>query len=109
MPASKALELATIGGARILGLGDEIGTLEVGKKADIAIINYMQPHLTPLTTGKHSNIVALLVFSCSAGDVDTVIIDGKIVMRNRKMESLNEEGLLSKINELAADVLEKAN
>jgi 5-methylthioadenosine/S-adenosylhomocysteine deaminase len=107
MPAYNALELATIGGAKILGLADEIGSLEVGKKADIALINLQQPHLTPLVTGKHSNIIALLVFSCSAGDVDTVIIDGKVVMRGRRLQVINEEEILSRINELASKSLAK--
>jgi 5-methylthioadenosine/S-adenosylhomocysteine deaminase len=109
MPAHKALELATIGGAKILGLTDEVGSLEVGKKADIALINLQQPHLTPLTTAnsKHSNIVALLVFSCSAGDVDTVIIDGKVVMRGRRLQMVNEEEILSRVNEFASKTLAK--
>jgi len=107
MPASKALELATIGGAKILGLANEIGSLEVGKKADIALINLQQPHLAPLATGKHSNIIALLVFSCSAGDVDTVIIDGKVVMRGRRLQMVNEGEILSRVNELASKALAK--
>jgi len=105
--APLALELATLGGAKILGMADDIGSLEVGKKADISLINFQQPHLAPLVSGKHSNIVALLVFSCSAADADTVIIDGQVVMRNRKLQLVDEKEIVSKVNELASKALDK--
>ncbi len=101
-PALRALELATLGGAKALGLADDIGSLEKGKKADITLINFQQPHLVPLVFGKHSNIVALLVFSCSAADADTVIVDGQMIMRNRKLQLVDEKEILSKVNELAS-------
>jgi 5-methylthioadenosine/S-adenosylhomocysteine deaminase len=109
MPGQKALELATRGGAKILGIEDEVGSLEKGKRADITLINFEQPHLTPLNTEKHSNLIALLVFSCSAGDVDTVIIDGKVVMKGRKLLTVNEEEILSKVKELASRTLAKVS
>ena len=106
-PASAALELATLGGAKALGLADDIGSLEAGKKADIAMINFRQPHLAPLVSGKHSNIVALLVFSCSAADADTVIVDGRVIMKNRKLQFVDEKETVSKVNELAAKALDQ--
>ena len=104
-PSSRALELATLGGAKAFGLADEIGSLEVGKRADITMVNFQQPHLAPLVSGKHSNVVALLVFSCSASDVDTVIVDGRVIMRNRKLLLVDEKEIVSKVNELAAKAL----
>ena len=105
-PASRALELATLGGAKAFGLADEIGSLEVGKKADVALLNFRQPHLAPFVSGKHSNIVALLVFSCCAADADTVIVDGRVIMRNRKLLLVDEKEIVSRVNELAAKALD---
>lgn len=104
-PAMDALKMATIDGAKTLGLQNEIGSLEAGKKADVLLVDFQKPNLAPLALGKHSNIVALLVFSCSASDVDTVIIDGKVVMRNRELLTVNEKEIISKINEVANRVL----
>ena len=105
-PAWRALELATLGGARAFGLADEIGSLEVGKKADITLINSRQPHLAPLVSGRHSNIVALLVFSCCAADADTVIVDGRLIMRNRKLLLVDEKQIVDKVNQSAARALD---
>lgn len=80
------LKMATIEGARVLGLEDEIGTIEVGKKADIILINRNKTHLYP-----ENDICTNLVYSANGADVDTVIIDGKLVMQNRKLISINEK------------------
>ncbi|MEM3452577.1 MAG: amidohydrolase family protein, partial [Candidatus Hadarchaeum sp.] len=75
LPAMKALEMATINGAAALGLQAELGSLEVGKKADLIIVDLRKPHLSPM-----HDIVSHLVYSASGSDVDTVIVDGKILM-----------------------------
>lgn len=93
LPAYQALEMATSLGAKALGLGKEIGTLEAGKKADILLVNLKKPHLTPL-----GNIVSHLVYAASRDDVDTVIIDGKILMKNRKLTCLDEGEVMKEIN-----------
>ena len=80
------LKMATIEGARVLGLEDEIGTIEVGKKADIILINRNKTHLYP-----ENDICTNLVYSANGADVDTVIIDGKLVMQKRKLISINEK------------------
>lgn len=80
------LKMATIEGARVLGLENEIGTIEVGKKADIILINRNKTHLYP-----ENDICTNLVYSANGADVDTVIIDGKLVMQNRKLISINEK------------------
>lgn len=107
LKASQALDMMFLAGARAIGLEKEIGSLEVGKKADITIINFEQPHLAPLTKGRHSNIIALLVFSCSAPDVETVLIDGKIVLKNRKIQTVDEKEIIARVNEFAEIALNK--
>jgi len=91
MPSNVVLEMATIGGAKVLGLEKEIGSLEVGKKADIIILDLNRPHLQPIY-----NIISHLVYSATGADVRDVIIDGKLVMHNRKILTLDEEKILFK-------------
>jgi 5-methylthioadenosine/S-adenosylhomocysteine deaminase len=94
MPARVVLEIATMGGARVLGMEKEIGSLEVGKKADVIILDLNQPHLQPLY-----NIPSQLVYSATGADVHTVIINGKIVLGNRKILTFDEEEVLQKAHE----------
>jgi len=89
--AEDVLKMSTIDGARLLGMEDEIGSIERGKKADIIIINLKKPHFYPRT-----NIILHLVYSARASDVDTSIIDGKIVMRKRRVLTLDENEILEK-------------
>ena len=80
------LKMATIEGARVLGLDNEIGTIEVGKKADMIFINTNKTHLYP-----ENDLCTNLVYSANGADVDTVMIDGKIIMQNRKLLDINEK------------------
>lgn len=80
------LKMATIEGAKVLRLEDEIGTVEVGKKADLIIINKDKTHLYP-----ENDLCTNLVYSANGADVDTVIVDGKVLMQNRKLVSINEK------------------
>ena len=80
------LKMATIEGAKVLCLDDEIGTVEVGKKADLIIINKDKTHLYP-----ENDLCTNLVYSANGADVDTVIVDGKVLMQNRKLISINEK------------------
>ena len=80
------LKMATIEGARVLGLENEIGTIEVGKKADMIFINTDKTHLYP-----ENDLCTNLVYSANGADIDTVMIDGKIVMQNRKLLDINEK------------------
>jgi len=107
MSALQALELATLGGAKLLGLENEIGSLEVGKKADLAVINLQQAHLAPMTKGRHSNVIALIVFSCSALDVEMVLIDGKVVLRDCKLQTVDEGQIIARVTEFAERALAK--
>lgn len=93
--AKEVLRIATINGARALGLEEEIGTLEAGKKADIAILNLNMPSLTP-----RNNLIAGLSYSANGSEVETVIIDGKVTMENRKVLTMDEELVYKKVNEI---------
>ncbi|MBI5253549.1 MAG: amidohydrolase [Euryarchaeota archaeon] len=103
VPAEKVLEFATINGAKALGMEKEIGSIEVGKRADVILVDLNKPHLTPL-----SNPVSHLVYSAVGSDVDTVIVDGKVVMQGRQVKTLNEGKVLKFANEQTYDLLEKA-
>jgi len=103
MNAETALEMATINGAKSLGLQGQIGSIEPGKKADLVIINMRKPHLTPAF-----NPVSHIVYAAEGSDVETTIIDGKIIMENRVVKSLDEEQIVRNANERAAKLLERA-
>jgi 5-methylthioadenosine/S-adenosylhomocysteine deaminase len=84
--AQQALLMATREGAKCLNLGDKIGSLEVGKQADIVLIDFDKPHLYP----RH-NVVSHLVYAAGASDVQTVIVDGKILLQNGALTTLDEK------------------
>lgn len=93
MSGYEALKMATIDGAKALGLEKEIGSLEVGKKADVIIIDLDKPHLIPV-----HDIYSTLAYSVNGADVETVIIDGNIVMEDRKMLTVDEEMVKREVN-----------
>lgn len=93
--AGEGLRIATINGARALGLEKEIGSIEAGKKADLAILNLNTPSLTP-----RNNLIAGLSYSANGSEVETVIIDGKLTMENRKLLTMDEELVYKKVNEI---------
>ena len=97
IPSYCALEMATVNGARVLGLEKEIGVLLPGYKADINLIDFEQPHLYP----RH-DLIAHTVYAAQSSDIKTVIINGRIVMENRKVLTLDEKEVLSKVQECAS-------
>lgn len=99
--AYEVLKMATIEGAKVLGLEDEIGTLEVGKKADMIFIKTDKIHLCP-----ENDICANIAYSANGADVDTVIIDGKVIMQNRKMLHSNEKEVMKQVKKIAKRLLE---
>jgi len=94
MPFDKVLDMATINGAKALGLEKEIGSIEVGKKADIILINLRSTRFEPVVMGKYSNLLPNLVYGAHGDNVDTTIIDGQIVMQDRKMTTVDEERVM---------------
>jgi 5-methylthioadenosine/S-adenosylhomocysteine deaminase len=95
--AATVLRLATIGGARVLGLGDRIGSLEPGKRADIIVVDTRQPHLTPLY-----NPVSHLVYAVRSADVRHTVINGRLVMRDRRLLTVDLPSLLEETRAKAA-------
>ena len=93
LPAEQAFEMATIRGARALHLDKITGSLEIGKRADIAIVGLDSLHQTP-----YFNIYSSLVYSTKASDVRTVIINGRVVMLDRRLLTLNENAIKKDAN-----------
>jgi cytosine/adenosine deaminase-related metal-dependent hydrolase len=90
MPAATVLELATMGGARALGVGDQIGSLEVGKRADLTVVRVDRAHVAPLAG---SDPADQLVYACLPSDVTTVVVDGAIVVRDGELRSGDEAAI----------------
>jgi cytosine/adenosine deaminase-related metal-dependent hydrolase len=103
LPPGKLLEAITIDAARALGWDDEIGSLEAGKKADVTVVNLRQPHLTP-----NIMVVHRLIYEAVGNDVDTVIVDGQIVMEDRGVLSIDEGGVLALGQEESLKLIERA-
>ena len=104
LPPGKVLEMATIDGARVLGLDRITGSLEVGKKADLLLINMEQPHLKPLWM-----IPQRVAYQVTGHDVDTVLVDGKILMEGRKVKSVNEKKVLRDAEREGAKIVERCD
>lgn len=102
-PPGKVLEMVTIDAARVLGLADEIGSLEVGKKADLLVINMRAPHLTPDWQPVHRLIAQGL-----GSDVETVMVDGRILMQDRQIRSVDEAAAVSEGNRVARALVARA-
>jgi 5-methylthioadenosine/S-adenosylhomocysteine deaminase len=96
MDAETALKMATVNGAKAMGMENQIGRLKKGMKADIIIIGLDKPHLTPIYH-EYSH----LVYAVGGADVDTALINGKIVMRNRKLLTIDENEVMTKVDEIA--------
>lgn len=94
------LKMATIEGAKVLGMENEIGTLEPGKKADMIFIKTDKLHMCPA-----NDVCANLVYSSNGADVESVMIDGKVIMQNRKMLNLDEKQVMRQVKKIAKRLL----
>jgi len=92
VPARTALEMATRGSARALGLGDRVGQIKVGMKADLALLDFHQPHLFP-----PHDVISHLAYAARAGDVRTVFINGRPVLMDGKLQGLDEEEIYGQV------------
>lgn len=93
--AKEGFQIATMNGAKALGMEDAIGSIEVGKKADLVILNTNTPSLMP-----NNNLIAGLAYSANGSEVETVIIDGQITMENRQVLTMDEEKIYYEINKM---------
>ncbi len=93
LPARQALALATIGGARVLHLDELVGSLEAGKRADIAVVNLCNVHNTPKFARDREALYAQLVYAAKSSDVRDVMCQGRWLMRERELLTLDEQAL----------------
>ena len=102
LPAETALEMATLHGARAMLWEDEIGSLKPGMKADVIVVDQWRPNSIPL---HDHNVVKNIVYATYGTQVDTVVCNGRIVMEDRVVKTLDEEEILERSQHLAADVV----
>jgi len=103
VPAETVLEMATIQGARALGLEDQIGSLEVGKKADFAVVDMRAVHLQPW-----HNPVSAVVYAATGGDVEMVVVDGRVLLEGGKLMGVDEEALCKEADKRSKELVARA-
>ncbi len=103
LPAYEIIKMATVNGAKALGIDEITGTLEAGKKADITVIDMGAAHWYPQT-----DLMAAVAYSMQSSDVRDVICNGKILMENRKLMTIDEQDVINKVQELSQKVLNRA-
>ncbi|MEM2703545.1 MAG: amidohydrolase [Candidatus Bathyarchaeia archaeon] len=102
LTAETVLKMGTINGAKALSWSKEIGSIEVGKKADIIIVNFHKPHLWPIY-----NEISHLVYATKSSDVETVIINGRLIMENRNLKTVKVEEIMDKAEKSREKLLER--
>ena len=102
LTSDEAIEMATIKGAETLGLSDEIGSIEVGKKADIILIDTNNANMTPDSSSLSSNVV----YSANGSNVDTTICNGKVLMENKKLTTLDEDEIYARARQAIKELKE---
>ncbi len=109
LPCAQLLELATVGGARALGLGDEVGSIEPGKRADLTVVGLDRPRAWPvLSDGDGGNVIEQLVWSCSGADVRYTIVDGEVLLDDRRLTTLDLAEIADLVPREARHLLSKA-
>ena len=97
--AREVAAMATRDAAEALDKKDEIGSLETGKRADLIVLNLDRPHLTPMF-----DVYSHLVYAAGRDDVETVVIHGRTVMRDRVLTTIDEHGVMAEVKQIAAQV-----
>ena len=108
LPAWKVLRMATIEAAKCLGLDHQIGSLEPGKKADVILLDLNRPHFTPQLRTPVRNLIPNIAYQANGSEVTTVIVDGQIIMENRRVKTLDEVDVIQEAQQAAEDLAEKA-
>lgn len=93
--SKEAIKMATINGAKLLGLDDKIGSIEEGKNADLILVD-ISAKLDHITCLPNNDILSNLVYNTSGRDVTTTIVNGEVLMENRKIKFINEEEIIKK-------------
>ena len=107
MPAKKILEMATINGAKALGMEDEIGSIEPGKKADLVLIDLNMANMRPIHFGERHNIYTNLVYSSPGNAVDTVLVNGKTIVEDKQLATMELNEIIESHSNRTEDIMEK--
>ena len=99
LTAKDVLKMATINGAKLLGLDDKIGSIEVGKEADLILVN-IEEKLDNITMLPNLNTISNLVYNVSSKNVETTMVKGKILMKNRKIDEKMVKKVIQKCDEI---------
>ncbi|HEY9088635.1 MAG TPA: amidohydrolase [Anaerolineaceae bacterium] len=99
LPAEKVFAMMTVDGARAVGLADRLGSIEVGKLADLAVVDFTAPNLTPCY-----DLYSQLIYAASAENVSDTMVNGRLMMRDRQMLTLDEAEVKARVNRVAAQV-----
>jgi len=106
LTADEALGLATGGGARALGLEGQIGRLQAGARADVIVVDLAAPSMAPVLTAEpHRNVVPVLVFAAVGKDVRNVVVDGRVVLRDRQFQTMDEEEVVAQCGQRSRRIL----
>lgn len=108
LPAWVSLQLGTVMGADVLGLSEKIGTLEVGKKADVITVSLLHPNMVPVITSPFRNFVPNLVYAATGAEVDNIIINGTLVMQDGTFAQIDEGTIMKEANERAQKIFDEA-
>ena len=104
MNAWDVLRMATVEGAQAIGLGDEIGSLEEGKRADVILVNLNEPNLLPVLDQPIRTIVPNLVYAATGREVHTVIVDGRVLVRDGRVLTMDAAGIMAEAQAQAEEV-----
>ena len=102
MPPGKVLEMVTIDAAKALGMEKDLGSLEPGKKADLIIVDMSKPHLYPPNMPLYR-----ITHYANGNDVDTVIVDGQVLMEDRRVNTVDENEVLELVEQVVGETLER--
>ena len=106
-PAWKVLRMATIEAAQAMGIADQVGSLRSGKKADVILVDLLNPALSPILPGPVRNIVPNLVYAANGSEVETVIIDGQVVVDQHEILTVSEKDVVSAANRSAMEICKR--
>jgi 5-methylthioadenosine/S-adenosylhomocysteine deaminase len=101
---NEILDMATINGARVFGLEKEIGTIEVGKKADLILVDIDQPYFAPVRRKNKPNVGSSIVFGATGRDVTDVFIDGRHIVQNKKLTTIDVDDVMHRVNVISEKI-----
>ena len=99
--------MATIEAAQAMGIADQVGSLRSGKKADVILVDLLNPALSPILPGPVRNIVPNLVYAANGSEVETVIIDGQVVVDQHEILTVSEKDVVSAANRSAMEICKR--